>query len=48
MAETTSPKPSPSTGIMAQRLFEQGPEAVSFYSDFVQVVNTGAELVFQF
>jgi len=31
-----------------QRLFEQGPDAISFYTDFAQVINTGNEVVFQF
>lgn len=28
-----------------RRLFEQGPDAISFYADFVQVFNTGSELI---
>jgi len=30
------------------RIFEQGPEAVSLYSDFAQVMGTGSEVVLQF
>ncbi len=40
--------PGGPVGQQIMRLFEQGPEAVSFYSDFSQIINTGAELVFQF
>ncbi len=49
MAET--PPVNPQSVAVAQavtRLFEQGPEAVSFYSDFSQIINTGSEIVFQF
>jgi hypothetical protein len=35
-------------GMQIQRLFEQGPDSVSFYSDFTQAINTGHEMVFQF
>ncbi|HPC03421.1 MAG TPA: hypothetical protein PKY58_04795 [Syntrophales bacterium] len=31
-----------------KRIFEQGPDVLTFYSDFTQVVNTGHEVVFQF
>ncbi len=49
MAENP-PQPSQAAPVPmpAQRLFEQGPDAVSFYSDLVQVLNTGSEVVFQF
>jgi len=30
------------------RIFEQGPDSVSFYSDAAQVFNTGHEVVLQF
>jgi len=33
---------------IAQRIFEQGPDSTSFYSDFAQAINTGNEIVFQF
>lgn len=33
---------------VVNRLFEQGPDAISFYSDFAQVFNTGHEIVLQF
>src|SRR5271157_4190147 len=49
MAETPPVNPqSVVVGQAAMRLFEQGPEAVSFYSDFSQIINTGSEIVFQF
>ena len=43
MEQNKSPEPQ-----TIQRLFEQGPDLISFYSDFTQVVNTGHEIVFQF
>jgi len=42
MSETTPLKPQ---GV--QRFFEQGPDAISFYSDLIQVVHTGNEIVLQ-
>lgn len=39
---------SPLQAQAVQRFFEQGPDAVSFYSDLIQAVNTGHEIVFQF
>lgn len=30
------------------RVFEQPPDALSFYSDFAQVIGTGSEVVLQF
>ncbi|MBU1743297.1 MAG: hypothetical protein KJ649_00135 [Proteobacteria bacterium] len=38
----------PPTPRAVQRLFERGPDSISFYSDFTQVINTGHEIVFQF
>lgn len=38
----------PVKGQMIQRIFEQGPDSVSFYCDLTQVLNTGHEMVFQF
>jgi len=35
-------------GIEAQRVFEQPADAISFYSDFAQVVATGNEILLQF
>jgi len=31
-----------------QRIFEQAPDAISFYCDFGQVTSTGAEVIVQF
>jgi hypothetical protein len=36
------------TAVPISRLFEQPPDASSFYSDFGQVFNTGNEVVIQF
>ena len=35
-------------GIEAQRVFEQPADAISFYSDFAQVVASGNEVLLQF
>jgi hypothetical protein len=43
MEQTKPPEPQ-----QLQRLFEQGPDLISFYSDFTQVINTGNEIIFQF
>ena len=32
----------------ANRVFEQGPDAISLYSDLAEVINTGHEVVIQF
>ena len=32
----------------AQRIFEQGPDSISFYCDLTQIINTGHEIVIQF
>jgi len=40
-------KPLPE-GQTMNRIFEQGADAISFYSDFAQVFNTGHEIVLQF
>jgi len=34
--------------IEVERIYEQPPDAISFYSDFGQFYNTGAEIVMQF
>ena len=31
----------------AQRIFEQGPDSISFYCDLAQVINSGHEIVIQ-
>ncbi len=36
------------TAIQVNRIYEQGPDSVSFYSDVAQIVNTGHEVVLQF
>jgi len=36
------------SGQTVNRLFEQGTEAITFYSDFAQVLSTGHEVVIQF
>lgn len=40
----------PSEGLQQQltRVFEQPPDAVSFYSDFAQIIGTGVEVLVQF
>lgn len=43
MVEKTPPE-----GQSINRIFEQGTDAISFYSDFAQVFNTGHEIVLQF
>jgi len=40
-----APKQAP---FEAERLFEQPHEAISFYSDYAQVIHTGPEVVVQF
>lgn len=35
-------------GGQANRIFEQPPDAISFYSDFAQIVGTASEIVLQF
>jgi hypothetical protein len=42
-ADSKSPE-----GIQINRIFEQPPDAVSFYSDVAQVLGTGLEVVMQF
>lgn len=37
-----------SEGLQVSRVFEQPPDAVSFYSDLAQVMHTGVEAVMQF
>jgi len=32
----------------SKRIFEQLPDAISFFSDFAQIINTGKEIVIQF
>lgn len=39
---------APPSGQVVNRIFEQGPEMISFYSDFAQIFNTGHEVVMQF
>jgi len=34
--------------LQIERIFEQPPDAISFYSDMAQVVHTGTEIVLQF
>lgn len=36
------------TLVQLTRFFEQPPDAISFYADFGQVINTGNEIVMQF
>lgn len=43
MAEEPQP-----VGTEVSRIFEQGPEAISLYSDFAQIIGTGHEVVLQF
>ncbi len=38
----------PNSAQQVNRLFEQGSDTISFYSDMVQVMNTGHEVVLQF
>jgi len=35
-------------GFQINRIFEQPPDAISFYSDFAQILATGHEVVMQF
>ena len=42
-----TPEPS-ERGLQVSRIYEQPPEALSFYSDFAQIVGTGHEVVLQF
>jgi hypothetical protein len=34
--------------IQIQRIFEQPPDAISFYSDMAQILSTGNEVIIQF
>lgn len=36
------------SGAQVSRIYEQPPDAVSFYSDFAQILSTGHEVVLQF
>jgi hypothetical protein len=36
------------TPVIVSRLFEQAPDAISFYSDFAQIFNTGNEVSIQY
>lgn len=36
------------SGTQVSRVYEQPPDAVSFYSDFAQIIGTGHEVVLQF
>lgn len=46
-AEEASREPA-EQGLQVSRLFEQAPDAPSFYSDVAQVLGTGNEVVLQF
>jgi len=35
-------------GIQVQRIFEQPPDAISFYCDMAQIVSSGNEIIMQF
>jgi hypothetical protein len=35
-------------GVSVERFFEQPPDAISFFSDFAQIIHTGNEIVIQF
>jgi hypothetical protein len=41
-------KETPKTPIQIARLFEQPPDAISFYTDFGQVISSGNEITLQF
>lgn len=47
MAIQPPPGPRPPEGVQVTRVFEQPPDAVAFYTDFVQIIGTGQEVVIQ-